>query len=279
MALSGSQGDTRQEIIKSLKLNNLNLTHDANLSGFHDTVHEFINSLITIENPDNSSNRLVLANKMIVNNQFILDSYRHLIETKYDAKIDQITTPESFDQVVNETNKWISDLTNKKITKILDNSFKTTSLALIDAIYFNYEWVYEFDPKKTKKREFFTSPNKQNSLQVDMMELNRKNLLYFNSKKLNSHLLSLPYKRGKFLFNILFPIDENDYLLSNDRESLMNKLDFDLLKEEMAQQSIESISLLMPRFTAKKTVKVCADYTFFKYICFLIFYLNLYPLS
>lgn len=255
MALAGSKGDTRDEMIKSLKMENflaknLNTSLDQNLILFHESIKALINSLIDIENnPEDKTNKFILANKIILNNQKVESLFLSLIESSYNAKVDTSLN-------VAETNKWISDLTNNKISNILDDSFKAASLILINAVYFNYEWLHEFDHTKTTKQDFHLSKDGLLKVKVNKMEMYQKKFGYFFSIKLNSHLLSLPYKKEKFMFNILFPNDENDFLLVGEQNSLVNKLNYNLLKEELKQQSLEKINLNMPKFSIKKKIEV-----------------------
>ncbi|CAF0720451.1 unnamed protein product [Brachionus calyciflorus] len=254
MAMAGSKGETRNEILKSLKIEKYlvqdKLADEEIFLNLHETVHTLIKTVSSNE----STNQVILANKMIVNKLKIKTFFDDILKSIYESSVDSVESNETFELIVRNTNKWISDLTNGKITNILDESFKSVSLTLINAIYFNCEWAYEFNREKTQKKDFHVSKTQIN--QVELMELTNKKFLYHFSESLNSHLLSLPYKNEKYYFNIIFPSNEQDFLLFEDQNSLINKIDYSALKNDFKNQVIESINLIMPKFTIKKKINL-----------------------
>ena len=56
---------------------------------------------------------------------------------------------------VNKVNSWVSEKTHGKIRSIMDAPNKDLVMALINALYFNGKWAFEFDGK-IKKEEFTT---------------------------------------------------------------------------------------------------------------------------
>lgn len=224
------------------------------LASFHETIQKLIEIIGAQDN--NDSNKLILANKIILNNQKVLDSYKNIIDTNFKASIDVISTDESFKQVIAQTNEWISELTNKKIDKILDDDFKSASLALINAIYFNYEWLHTFESNRTLKESFYLDSSRNNFIQVEMMRLNGKSFPYLYSDALKAQILSLPYKNERFSFNVVLPNEENDFLLKDDQTSLINRLDFNLIKPELSKLAILPVNIRVPKFVIKNKMQV-----------------------
>jgi serine protease inhibitor len=255
MALSGAQQQTRLEIIKSLKIESFFglLTENSNFDTIKlQNLNSLVKKLLQDITNNQDQNQLVIANKVIIKNLQVNTSFKETIETVFDAKIGYFEP-----SIIEETNKWISSLTNKKIEKILTPDFlKTDScLALINVIYFKYDWMHQFDERLTEKEDFMISSN-QIPLRVDMMQLAGKQLPYHYSEALNSHLIRLPYEKQKFSLNIIFPSSDNDFLLKSDDSSLINKINYHLLKTEMDNLSLNSINLSMPKFKINKKINV-----------------------
>ncbi|RNA12427.1 serine ase inhibitor [Brachionus plicatilis] len=248
MTLAGSRGETKSEILKALKIHSL--SKDENES----KLHESINSLSKLISSNESWNKVVLANRMIINNLNVKNAFEDIIQTIYESEIEKVSADRPLNVVIRDTNKWISDLTNDKITNILDESFKSVALTLINAVYFKCEWLNEFDPNRTQKMDFYVTKSSKES--VEMMQLNNKKLLYHFSSDFDYHLLSLPYKQEKYFFNIVFPSSEDDFLMSKDQQSLVNRLDFEQIKIDLQNLEHKSINLKIPKFTIKYKINL-----------------------
>ena len=72
------------------------------------------------------------------------------ISKKYDISIINTMTVEAI-------NKWSSEKTNGKITKIIDYISPLTKVIILNSIYFQVNWKYKFDTLKTVKRDFKNS--------------------------------------------------------------------------------------------------------------------------
>jgi serine protease inhibitor len=267
MALGGARHDTELELIKSLRLekhlNNQNSNWNENekrtaaLRSLHESVRQLL-QLITMNNNNSAVEPgvIVLANRLVLNEQTVEPAFLHTIQTTYKAEVDSVGANESLASLIDRTNKWSNETTNGKIDKILADEFRLASLALINIIYFNKEWKIQFDEKLTAKEKFYLTADRQRFTQVDMMKLSGKSLAYVYSSKLAAHLVSLPYNDDKFVFNIVLPSNENDFLLNEQHDSVLNQLNYVLLKEELDKQEHEKVDLEIPKFSIKKTMKV-----------------------
>ena len=58
-------------------------------------------------------------------------------------------------------NDWVKDSTKEKIKDLFQpSSFnQNTSIVLVNAIYFKGDWTNKFDPKLTKKSDFYLQPD------------------------------------------------------------------------------------------------------------------------
>ena len=204
---------------------------------------------------DYGINKLTIANKMILNNQYAEETFLNIVKNIYQAKLDSIDgINANILSVIDETNKWISELTNHKIKTILGKYFECASIALINVIYFNYEWMHRFDKNLTMEQPFFKS--RENKISVEMMMLSSTNLPYYFSKKLNAHILTLPYQQEKFEFTVIFPDEEKNFLLKDDDSSLVNKLNYQLLNEELKNRVYKKVDLQIPKFKIENELEV-----------------------
>lgn len=220
----------------------------------------------------NNTNRIRLANRVILNSIEPNANYTDLIRSVYEADVVAIdptssspSSSSSFDKVAADTNRWVSDLTNGKIDSIVDaDSLRQTSIALVNAIYFKQTWQFEFDERDTRVEEFRAvdehGSGGERKVYVNMMHLEKKSLLYGVSETLGAHMLAVPYKNDKFVFNVVLPVDELDLLSTRDERSLINRLwssSFASLAKEMkTKMSLEKVNLAMPRFVIKKKMNV-----------------------
>ena len=259
MTLAGARNDTRNELIDSLKLRNFiskyNLNEQESLTPLHESIRQLVEK---ITGKKDENNTILVANKLVINNQHIDDSFSEIIRSYYDSQIARIDSAESLKSTIDETNKWARDLTNGKIDNLLDESFKSTSLALINLIYFNYEWKAQFDESKTTKEKFYLDQNHEKFVLLDTMKIANKFFPYVYAESLKAHIVSLPYKNESFLFNIVLPANEEDILVDEDELSLINQLKYETLKEEMKRQEPHKVDIQLPKFSIKKQIQLNA---------------------
>ncbi len=88
-------------------------------------------------------------------------------KTFYDSEVRELdfNDPAS----VNVINNWVSDKTQRIIKEIITEIPAEAVMYLMNAIYFKGNWLYEFDPEKTRKQPFFLANGTQ--MQVDMMSM------------------------------------------------------------------------------------------------------------
>lgn len=203
---------------------------------------------------DDENNRVNISSRVIINSIQTLNEFNSLIKGQYNSSVLEIDSAESRFRAVQETNKWIRELTNGKIESIVDEQqLEETSIALVNAFYFKQSWETEFNADETQPVPFRLDSKR--SVSVEMMRCKRS-LAYVRSDVLGAHLLTLPYKNEKYSFTIILPVDEADFLSGQDERSLVRRLSQNLLKSEMAKQIKQTVHLQMPKFTSQKKIKV-----------------------
>ncbi|MBS3808373.1 MAG: serpin family protein [Bacteroidales bacterium] len=116
----------------------------------------------------------------------------------YNAEVQSLdfAAPDAVDII----NQWCSDQTHGKIQEILDRIPEGTVMYLINALYFNGTWKYEFDPSLTDRQPFY--PNGGNEITTDMMHL-EGDVRYQNNELFKA--VELPYGRGNYTMVCLMP--------------------------------------------------------------------------
>jgi len=115
-------------------------------------------------------------------------------------------------------NNWVKQNTNGKIEKILDSIEPDAVMFLINAIYFNGTWKYEFDKNHTDMDEFNLLNEEKINTEM-MVQTNDYN--YYSDNDLQA--IELPYGDGNFNMIVLLPnedIDINEFAEGINEENL-----------------------------------------------------------
>jgi serpin B len=121
-------------------------------------------------------------------------------------------------------NNWVSQQTNNKIPKILDQMPDGARLFLINAIYFKSAWKTRFEIKQTYKAPFRLADN--STVQADFMTNRSVDMktAYDNG----TNVLELPYSNDKYSMVLVMPdTDLKGYINNLDQtkwDMLMSKL-------------------------------------------------------
>ena len=190
MTLNGASGSTLSAIQKTL--------------GFEGLTKEEINTIcldltkaLLKADPNVGMN---IANSIWIRKNFtVLDPFITANQTFYSAQVSKI----DFNATALSTiNKWVSDKTNGKIPTILQSISDNEIMFLINAIYFNGKWKYQFETSKTAN-EKFTCTDQKNVL-VPMMKMESS---FGYSVQSGFKALKMPYGADKFQMILLLPED------------------------------------------------------------------------
>jgi|LSQX01.2.fsa_nt_gb serpin B len=220
MAAVGADGETKDEILKVLKIDNL------------DIFNEFSKRIIK-EYSENKKVNLNIANSLWLNNDYCSgvdfeDEYKKVISDYYDAKSEEINNANAVEKV----NGWVNDKTKGKITELISDS---DFLAyIVNAIYFKGEWAVQFNEGATQKAEFTDRSGKKT--EIDFMH----HTGYFDYYE-DSHvqMLKLPYKDGKTSMYIAIPSSKG--------------LDFDKNIGKMQQKRVQ---ISLPKFETEFSIEL-----------------------
>ena len=105
---------------------------------------------------------------------------------------------------VDRINGWCSEKTHGKIPSIMDEPDPRMVMALVNALYFNGKWSFDFD-EKIKKEDFTTISGGKSK--VDMMTAQLKSYSEYDGFS----MVSLPYGNGAFCMDVILPSEKEDF--------------------------------------------------------------------
>jgi serine protease inhibitor len=228
MTLNGAAGETFDAIQKALGFDGKSLEqiNDTYLKLISEMVP--VDELVTLE----VANSVWVEKRLNVKEKFMTD-----LKTWYDAearKID-VTDPNA----VSTVNDWISEKTHEKITHMLDNLDPDLAMLLINAIYFNGKWRYQFDKADTNEEPFYLAPGSPKNVPMMHQSENLK-----CAKTDNLTLVDLPYGQGNFSMLVVLPDD--GFAISDIDGALTSSNWTEWM--ELLENNTHKVELSMPKF-------------------------------
>ena len=158
--------------------------------------YKTLNDALTTVDPDVT---MEIPNSIWYRNTFeVLQDFIDVNQDYFYAEVN----PLNFDDPasVGIINNWVAESTHDKITTILDQINPSAVMFLINAVYFNGTWKYEFDEQYTQPETFFLGDG--TTKQVEMMK-QEGTLNYANNEFFEA--VELYYGGGNFSMVILLP--------------------------------------------------------------------------
>lgn len=189
MLYNGAQGETQQQIAKTLELQGLSV---AELNQANADLQK------SLENADPKV-KLAIANSLWGNQKVTFKpDFIERTQTFYNAEVETLdfTNP----AVVNTINSWVERNTEGKIPTILDEVRPDDVMFLINAVYFKGQWQRAFDAADTSDRPF-TLPD--GSTRSHLLMSQSGNYLYQENSRFQA--VSLPYGDGRLSMEVFLP--------------------------------------------------------------------------
>ena len=228
MTLNGAAGETFEAMRMALRL------EEKSIEQINSTYLKLMTEMVPVDKRVvvEIANSVWVEKRLAVKQPFITN-----LQTWYKAEARDIdvTDPEA----VNIVNDWIAEKTHDKITEMLDYLDPDLAMLLINAVYFNGKWRYQFDKADTFKDLFYVTPSASKS--VSMMHQTEKLKVATGN---NITIAEIPYGQGNYTMVIVLP-DENVTIteVANDiTPSLWNEW-IGLLND-----NTQDVNLSMPRF-------------------------------
>ena len=153
----------------------------------------------------------------------------------FDAEVKEIDFNDP--QTVEIINQWIEDKTNGKIKDMLDFIPVDAVMYLINAIYFNATWKYEFDKADTYEGDFNLADGAKH--QAEYMRVSG-NFAYTSNEDFTA--VELPYGDSTFSMVVMLPSPEKEV------SDLVAKLDVAQWDSWFEYSSFTGVQVDLPKF-------------------------------
>jgi serpin B len=137
-------------------------------------------------------------------------------------------------------NAWVEENTHGKIEEIVDDPIRSTIVMfLINAIYFNGTWKYQFNENETADRPFYRADGSTTSCQI----MSQRSLFAYYENT-DFQILDLPYGNEIFSMTIILPRRHAGL------DDLIMQLEPDNLNDWLGCLAVgDSVDVHIPRFT------------------------------
>ena len=238
MILNGANGQTAQEIQKTLNLNAQTLA-EAN-----QTYQNLMENLPVVH----SKQTLQLANSVWYRNTFeVATSFQDVLKQTFKA---EVSAQDFNDQTtVGNINNWASEKTNGKIPKVIDAIQPENEMFLLNALYFKADWQTQFKPENTVDSPFTLASGAETT--VRMMHLNTELRRAFRP---TFTAFELPYggtgSGPAYAMTVLLPAQ------NTTADALMNSLTGADWKQLQADMAAGKMDIGLPKFTLNYEIKL-----------------------
>ncbi|WP_345240895.1 serpin family protein [Nibrella saemangeumensis] len=234
MIMNGANGQTAQEIQKTLKL-------DAQTLAEANQTYTYL-----LENLPKADSRVTLglANSVWYRNGFQVEkSFQDVLKESFKAEVTGLDFDN--DAAKDRINNWASQQTNGRIPKVIDEIRRDHVMFLMNALYFKGDWKTQFDQKNTVDMPFRLPSGQEKT--VKMMRLNTELRRAF---KPTYAAFELPYGNGQFAMTVLLPSQNTsaDAVLNS-----INAGEWTQLQKDMAEGKID---IGLPKFTLSYEIQL-----------------------
>ncbi|MCI8283797.1 MAG: hypothetical protein HFE90_00775 [Firmicutes bacterium] len=144
MVANGAQGNTRQELLNALKIEDLG-TFNANVKKLL-SQYDGYQKIMSLE----TSNSIWLNQSWFNGKGKFLEPFKNKVKDSYRADAFEVINKDSIEKV----NAWVNEKTKGKIPTILTEDHRNFVTALVNAVYFKAAWENEFYEDNTKPGDF-----------------------------------------------------------------------------------------------------------------------------
>jgi serpin B len=189
MTLNGAADGTFDAVKSALRYDG------QSLEEINDTYRRLVTEMVPVDE------RVVveIANSVWAENNFrVKREFMDALREWYlaEARNFDVSDPRSVDII----NGWIEEKTHDRIQKMLSSLDRDLVMLLINAVYFNGKWKYQFDAKFTAERPFYLTPG--NPVNVPVMYQKQK---FSVAKPEGVTLIELPYGQGNYSMVVALP--------------------------------------------------------------------------
>lgn len=235
MVYNGAGGDTQEEIAEVL--GNAGISADdlsrANASLIATLEKETDDILFSIANSIWTREDLQLHDDFVTRN-----------EDYFLAEVESVDLTDG--ATIKKINNWVSKATNGAIQEIMNEPLQpSVVMVLMNAIYFNGAWQYEFPEENTKEDDFYLGDGTKQK--VDMMQ-QEQDFPYMENDLFQS--VRLPYGEGEVSMDIYLPKE------GVAKEEVVEFLATENIMHENEHYSRTNIDLKLPKFELEYDIEL-----------------------
>lgn len=184
MLVNGATAETKAEIMKALKTENLSQTE------LNETYKKLLKELPAAD----PKVKLALANSIWHKSDFAVEqNFLTNMKDYFSAAVLPLTT-------VTPVNQWASDNTNGKITKVLDKIDPDLVMLIMNALYFKGDWTSQFKATDTRDQQF-----KLEGGGVKTVKMMHQQNAFEYANFTDYTVLRMPYGNGQFVATFILP--------------------------------------------------------------------------
>jgi len=235
MTMNGASGDNLTEMRTVLGFDEMTIA---------DIDEQFLHLIKSLEEADKDMT-LAIANSMWMDELFeprLKAAFKEALTGSFEAEPYTVDMADA--ATVDLINQWVSDNTNGKIEKIIDDINADTVMFLINALYFKAAWTVTFDEDRTYDGDFTLADDTHKTVKM-MTFKDAQDFKFFSSgygAAGGYSAVRLPYGRDKFAFYGFVPNDGtvDEFIVRRADEGLDGF--FSNLTEK------EEVPVLLPKF-------------------------------
>ena len=174
----------------------------------------------------------------------VLSEFINTNKDYFDAEVKEVDFSDP--QTVEVINQWIEDKTNDKIKDMLDFIPGDAVMYLINAIYFNAQWKYEFEKGDTYQGDFNLEGGTK--YQTEFMRVSG-NFQYTTNEDFTA--VELPYGDSTFSMVVMLPSPRSGVMLPSPGDEILDlvaKLDIDKWDSWFENSRYTGVQVDLPKF-------------------------------
>ena len=226
MTFNGAAGETADAIKNTVGFDGMSKSD----------INESYASLIALLTEVDPQTRFQIANSIWYRLGFAVEQdFIDINQNYFDAVVSGLdfASPSAVETI----NSWVNDKTFGNIDKIIDQINRDTVMFLINAMYFNGTWKFEFDKNLTRSDHFYKTDGSKTNCK---MMKQQNDFAYYSTS--DYQVIDLPYGNGQFRMTVILP-EQNKSLYE-----FITNLNSQTLADITAGLSKAKGTLYLPKF-------------------------------
>lgn len=233
MLANGDKGDTKEEILKTLRI-------DENSS--IDSLNSYNSQLYKTLSSYGETLRCNISNSIwIIPDLMMNPSFSDIMQNVFGAYSG--VSDFSTDYGIQKVNGWIEDSTNGIIKNFFNHTIPDATMIVANAVYFKGDWKVPFSKKLTQTGAFTTINGETE--EVEMICGGSEYFKYYSNTEFD--MVGIPYDNDNYEMDLILPKDSDfgyclgGFSLSRYKEILASEInDYDIVSIEFPKFKVET---------------------------------------